>query len=345
MVLSGFLMAYTMTERADREPPEQWTTCLKFYIRRLFRIAPVYYAVLAVAVITAPYFLDGYARLENLHPEAWQPGGTYDPHRIDYSGVNLLLHLSFLFGLHPDYSFSTMLPDWSLSLEVQFYAVFPLILVASRRFGILSTAAVLWLASRASVKLYSVLVGNGTIEASPELSLLILKLPIFLIGLLLFEFATNKKKPVRVIALLLGLSISLYENRLYGSQWFILFVCVAIMAYLLMPETTGRTDAGILRRFLDNRVTFFMSEVAYSVYLIQGLALSFVGALIAEWSAARFGSDRLVTFFAVLTTVTFVTYSLSWLSFKAIEGPGIKLGKQIAAQKIAQCGGADEVIE
>src|SRR5438045_538898 len=45
MVLSGFLMVHLSLERADREPIGTASTAVRFWIRRFFRIAPLYYLV------------------------------------------------------------------------------------------------------------------------------------------------------------------------------------------------------------------------------------------------------------------------------------------------------------
>src|SRR5580700_3729370 len=46
MVVSGYLMFYLAEERSAKEPPGQLASVLKFWTRRFFRIAPVYYLVL-----------------------------------------------------------------------------------------------------------------------------------------------------------------------------------------------------------------------------------------------------------------------------------------------------------
>ena len=39
----------------------------------------------------------------------------------DHSFLNVFTHATFMFGFLPDYSFNTVLPDWSIGLEMQFY--------------------------------------------------------------------------------------------------------------------------------------------------------------------------------------------------------------------------------
>jgi peptidoglycan/LPS O-acetylase OafA/YrhL len=51
IVLSGFLMAYQFTVRQEREPWSEAGSWLKFWTRRFFRIAPLYYILLIVSLL------------------------------------------------------------------------------------------------------------------------------------------------------------------------------------------------------------------------------------------------------------------------------------------------------
>lgn len=68
MLISGFLMANNMHNRAPKEPPEKGKTWLVFYIRRFFRIAPAYYLSLLIAVLFQDAFLEGYQTLADHVP-------------------------------------------------------------------------------------------------------------------------------------------------------------------------------------------------------------------------------------------------------------------------------------
>src|SRR5262249_15208542 len=109
----------------------------------------------------------------------------------------------YLFGLSPKYAFSTMLPDWSLSLEMQFYAVFPVLALAMRRFG--------WLVTCIALTGVSV-VGSWAIGRSvvfPEPSLLIFKLPVFMAGITLYVSSRSTYLLTRWLGLCLGLILVL----------------------------------------------------------------------------------------------------------------------------------------
>jgi peptidoglycan/LPS O-acetylase OafA/YrhL len=104
MILSGFLMVHHAFLRETKEPIGTKRQVILFWLRRYFRIAPLYYLFLAMAFLF--YYQD-------ISVGTWSPIAT------------ALWHVSFLFGFVPDGGGSTMMPDWSIGLEMQFYMAFP----------------------------------------------------------------------------------------------------------------------------------------------------------------------------------------------------------------------------
>jgi hypothetical protein len=52
MVITGFLMAYNYIERKEKEPFEDRSTHVKFWLRRFYRLYPVYILAVTVAFFT-----------------------------------------------------------------------------------------------------------------------------------------------------------------------------------------------------------------------------------------------------------------------------------------------------
>src|SRR5262249_42796869 len=128
MMLSGFLMVFHYYLRAEKEPWSEPGSWMKFWVRRTFRIAPLYYAVLALALILGPAIF------------AWRTEGAALLHlapteNTGASPANIFAHLTFVFGLLPAYAMRTPLPDWSLGLEMQFYAAFPVLMLLTKKLG------------------------------------------------------------------------------------------------------------------------------------------------------------------------------------------------------------------
>jgi peptidoglycan/LPS O-acetylase OafA/YrhL len=135
MILSGFLMAHHYIQRRKAEPWEQSRTVFVFWTRRFFRIAPLYYVLLILSLLLGPMLGEYRAAIAAVWPDTATPASRY----LDHGMVNVISHLSFAFGFLPDFAFRTPLPDWSIGLEMQFYLVFPAIMLAIARIGPVKT--------------------------------------------------------------------------------------------------------------------------------------------------------------------------------------------------------------
>jgi peptidoglycan/LPS O-acetylase OafA/YrhL len=135
IIISGFLMTYHYQLREAREPwdaPSTWTI---FWIRRYFRIAPLYYVCLALALWFGPMLWQNRLDAAAIFAGGAEETARYASRYLDQSLTNILLHLSFLFGMTWTHNFQTALPDWSIGLEMQYYAAFPLMLLLVLRLG------------------------------------------------------------------------------------------------------------------------------------------------------------------------------------------------------------------
>ena len=168
MVVSGYLMVYLAEDRARQEPPGTAPTIMKFWVRRFFRIAPLYYLILVSAFVFGANIKNGYAILQAANPNQWQNAIIYSPERIHYTLANLLMHISFLFGACPAYSLSTGLPDWSIGLEMQFYAAFPLLFFLYHRLGPLRATLLTWGVALVLKHLTYLLLGYPTNSRKPR---------------------------------------------------------------------------------------------------------------------------------------------------------------------------------
>src|SRR6185369_2600708 len=78
------------------------------------------------------------------------------------------------------YSYRTALPDWSIGLEMAFYAAFPFLMIIAARFGLVLSAIVISVLCVALSR-----IAPGFYDAFQQPSFLPMKLPIFYAGMLL----------------------------------------------------------------------------------------------------------------------------------------------------------------
>lgn len=106
-VLSGFLITYLLIREKEKFKK---IDVKKFYMRRILRIWPVYYAAIILALLLIP-------------------AGIYDK-GSGYSLQTISLYALFIpnFAMMAGYMLPTISPLWSVGMEEQFYAVWPLAL-------------------------------------------------------------------------------------------------------------------------------------------------------------------------------------------------------------------------
>ena len=119
IIISGFLMTYHYQAREAREPWMETDTWKVFWIRRFFRIAPLYYVCLAVALWFGAELWQARLDVASVLPGGIEEQARYANRYLDTSLTNIMLHVSFLFGMTWTHNFQTPLPDWSIGLEMQ----------------------------------------------------------------------------------------------------------------------------------------------------------------------------------------------------------------------------------
>jgi peptidoglycan/LPS O-acetylase OafA/YrhL len=329
MVVSGYLMFYLAYQRESTEPLDRWNTAFKFYIRRFFRIAPLYYFILLAAFALLRPSWAGYERL-NVFNRA-----SDVPFAIDHTLSNFLMHATFLFGLFPNYVMSSLLPDWSISLEMQFYALFPLWLYIFRRLRPITAALLIFAAGWALRRLIYIYLGYS---AFPLPSVLPLKAPLFLIGMLIASANIEwRRRPLE--SLLQMLLAAMFTLRIIHG----IFIMALTGLIFLVTSTSNDSETLVVRvrngltALLGNRVTRFMADVSYGVYLVHGFFVSlFGGWLFSQPAALRLPAATRVL---ILTTVTLIgTYLVAWIIHHLLEKPGIGLGRKIIQRLATRSG-------
>lgn len=319
MIISGFLMFYTVGESAKTSPVDQWPTWRKFYIRRFLRISPVYYLALAIVILAWPYIAANTEALQARNPEFWQRAPVYLPENQNISPSSILIHLTYLFGLSPTLSFSTMLPDWSLSLEMQFYFALPVIYLLAQRFGTRATSIVVSVLSIGATVVLILASRRGLVPAFEEPSLLLFKLPVFMCGALIYQMAIDKKPANLVIAFGL-LVVCLAQYRL--SMIFLLALVALFCLY-----ATGKAPAG-MRTIARRKEVEFLANSSFAAYLMHGFVITFTGPVFLPW-VSQWVSSEIGLWLSFVALVVPVTYAISYVIYHVVEMPGVKLAKAV----------------
>ncbi len=313
--LSGFLMFHLLSRERGGWT---WQGAWGFYVRRFFRIAPCFYFALLLYVGFRAAYLRGLIRAEDYLGTA----GVFSGYVAPLGASDLLLHLTFLHGVHPSRATVVFGPAWTLSLEMQFYAVAPF--VAS------------WLKQRPATTLFGAFVVNaaawalfgsyghlGWYSQHTFPAMLPDRLFLFCFGSAAsLYYADPTRRHAGLLALTAGGSLLLFP---FDST----LLCMALTACLLLiARAPANGFARRLQRVAAARATGLAAEWSYALYLVHQFCLALAALLLWHWLGPGPSSTATILLY-VLTTVALSVLSAAAM-FTVIERPARQLGKRLA---------------
>ena len=258
-VLSGFLITWLLL----RELKETGTVSLRqFYARRFLRIFPAYYAFLA-----ASYLYD------RLRGDIW-------PHGLGWAG--LLYFVNYFNATHGHPS-TTIAHAWSLSIEEQFYLLWPCALLLLARAGRHWLAPALALATALVIAWRSYLFLHLHVGVAYVYNAFDTRFDNLAVGCLLavcadrvwFErlariLTASAFLPIVTLALLLWSRLSIGDQYHYSLGYTVDALLLATLILQIMM-----LSASPLWRWLEHPIPRYLGVISYPLYLWHawGLAL------------------------------------------------------------------------
>ena len=321
MVLSGFLMVHTWKQSGDQYRFFSKDT-LSFYSARFFRIAPLYYFLLLVCYLWSPSLAQMHDYSLKAIPPIWAENiDGYAPNTSwNFEGFNWVwLHLTFLFGLVPGMENSTPLPDWSLSLEMQFYLVLPLLLICLRKVPLIAIAIACAALAITSPKLFGNYLDAGVITHFGQPSFLPYRLNAFLAGMIpaffLQKSHSKNNSYTTYITYFLASFICLLP---LSKPVFIIYVLFILLVFNKLFKIFFILNLSFFR---------FIGKISYSLYLSHIIITTSIvyfliknSTFLSLNSAERFFVSLVITFPLVVV--------LSYLLFTTIEKFFMKFSKK-----------------
>ena len=279
-----------------------------FYIRRFFRIAPMFYLALPVFL----YF------------RGWGPS-MYAPDGIGLRHV--MMTATFTHGFMPDTITSVVPGSWSIADEMMFYAIFPLLMTIRTRIRFKTAAMLTALATVLCVVLQKSLAGSVWRIADPAwrdawatfyFLWLVNQLPCFLFGILAARWIEENRQVPWPVALVLGSTALGLWVTLFPSS-------IPLLGKLVVPAQAGALFAifalGLSKwqpKLLVNPIICWTGKVSYSAYLVHFLIIASDLAFARENYAAAFVS------------LAAITIGISTITYLCVERPFNRLGRWLA---------------
>lgn len=290
-VISGYLITNLIIKDVD----ENKFSLLKFYLRRIRRIIPALYSTI-LAVVVLGYFI--------LSPEHFD--------RISKSGVSAAAAYSnFFFWSEAGYFdhhkyFKPLLHTWSLSVELQFYIFWPIIIFIIYNYFKKITLPFVIIIFFISLFLSTVY----SDRTSGYFYFTFFRLFEFAIGSIVFLIQDKIKIKSNDLFFFIGVSIILISSFIFSEKSTFpgsnaLIPCIGTFLVLISAG-----NLKLFKKLFINKISIFTGKISYSLYLVHW-------PLIVLYKYIKL--EPLDDFEKIL--LIFITIIISFFSYKFIELP------------------------
>lgn len=276
-----------------------------FFIRRFFRIAPMYY--LAIIYFTLAIFL-GFS-FSNF---------DFDLSKIPPKGIIS----SFLFanGLFPAWINSYVPGGWSITVEFMFYFILPFIcrMITNINRSLLFVYVTMLFAS----VLNTVLEGSSFDKYDFLYYYLPNQLPVFALGILAYWMIREGIEKIKTVnVLLLAVAIFTY-SFIFSIQFHLQYSLVFFILLIVLSKKPYK--------ILSNRILATVGKCSFSMYLVHFAVLGLLGRYGISYfiKAENFG-DAILDLVLMFLFISIVAFVISYLTYKFIEIPGQNLGRKL----------------
>lgn len=312
-ILSAFTLfrSYSYRDQIERFPK------LNFFIRRFFRIAPLYY----LAII---YYL-------------WQEGfgSRYWLGNIDHvSTFNVISNFLFIHGFNPYYINSVVPGGWSVGIECIFYACFPLLFYyiknIQQAFNFVLISVLFRTVLLIFFKHYP-LINDERLWGEYLYFYFPNQLLIFSLGIFAYFIVDEKSKnklsisqlsrPAFLCFIVLLMLETVIHQELFISTVFTFGISIVLLIIFLHNRKN---------RFISNPVLQYIGNVSYTIYLTHYAAIFIANKF--RWIDLIQGNNQytaLISFVVNYLIILSISIGFSTILYFFIELPMQRFGKSI----------------
>lgn len=303
------LSAFTLFLSYDNRSKDKEFSNKSFFIRRFFRIAPLYY----LAIL---YYL-----LQDGFGERYWLG---DQKAITIA--NILSNLTFTHGFSPYWINSVVPGGWSVAIEVVFYCLLPFlfrwITCSSKAFIFLTITIIfrcllLLILSRLNVQV------DGRLWSDYLYLFLPNQLPVFALGILTYFLIKDKSISKLPLSHLICLSAFMMLELSIGKEYFLSKSFYWGAAFCLLLFTMSKMKVSGLKA-----LSFaYIGELSYCIYLSHFALINWINYFhLFDFLPNSYHTGNYILNLSILTALVII---LSSILHYAIEKPMMRLGKKL----------------
>ena len=309
------LSSYLITELLLREKDLIGTLDVRsFYIRRILRIWPLYFAFLALAVVLQ-WVVPG-------QQVTWRAGLWFS-----------LLAGNWFIVFH-GFPSSVIFPLWSVSIEEQFYITWPTVVRRVREFGMLIIAGGLLVIATAS-RIYLGMHHAGESDVWCNTFVQLDPIAIGIIMAVLLRGEIPRFSRAARVALLAGGATGLALGAMYfGIKNDPLTTARIVLGYPSVAIGGALLLLSVLRnrKSASNRILVYLGRISYGLYVFHVLGLLISDRIVSDQTAS------LLRYSFRVSVALAATILMAAISFRWLETPFLSL-KQRFTHVLSRPGG------
>jgi peptidoglycan/LPS O-acetylase OafA/YrhL len=301
---SAFTLFLSFKNRQGKEK----TPIKNFFIRRFFRIAPMYYLGIIYYL-----FQDGFGA------RYWLGDATH------ISVFNIISNITFLHGFNPYWINSLVPGGWSIAVEMTFYAILPFLFLKiknlNQAFNFFTISVIIrFIFHIALYKLH--VIGSELLWYWYLFFYFPSQLPIFSLGIMMYFIILEKEKITCISGKsLLIFSLLLLSQLLTGTEIFLPNHILFGIGFLIFGIAISRYKSKIF----VNPIITYIGRISFSMYLVHFAVLYWMEKL----NFINFVSGEVLNFTIRFFIVILVTAVISTVSYKWIEIPFQNMGRKV----------------
>lgn len=288
-VASAFTLFYTCNYRFNKEKQP----VIGFFIRRFFRIAPLYY--FGIILWTLIYIF-----IENRE------------HILTY---NLLSNIFFIHGINPLWINNYVSGGWSITVEMSFYLLIPLLFhkITSLDKSIKFFSICLLLSMALNTILKNTLFDRYLFlyYYLPN------QLPVFSLGIISYFLVFEKNKEIEQNTMLL-----LFITTLLSCYFTLQIHVIFSMSFLILFVVLSKKEYPVIVNFF----TCYVGKISYSIYIIHSVVFVFLQKINIEINNTF---DAIINFLIRFTLNLLISIVVSSITYSFIEVPFQNMSKRI----------------
>jgi peptidoglycan/LPS O-acetylase OafA/YrhL len=292
------ISAFSMGLSSDKHKED---SIVYFYIRRFFRIAPLYYLILIIGIA----FLYGVS---------------------SYSG--LFLNVFFAFNFFEKHYTGMVWAGWTLGIEMPFYLIFPFLWKGIGKYKELGFFVFTIIASVAIYYHYCAFkdVDNGVFWVLSFFRFFM----VFIMGIWVYIFSKKLQHMPNAhmignLLFLIGLVLLILKvfNICELAFKYESFYSGFFFSLMLLGASISNNNHILNTRFLR-----WLGKNSYSIYLIHTIIINRFDSY--SYNSLRYRTQSIeIAYFLTMIFTIFATFFLSEIAWRLIEKPGIKLGNHL----------------